>query len=124
MLTGTLPTRDGSAIRDFIHVWDLADAHVRRCTGSTRSCPSGRLVLRGDQPRHRAGTTVREFVPRSGRRPDVQLRIREDPVETADDLVGSFTRQRPSQRHARLDPDAVLTGRHPARDAWAAVRLD
>ena len=28
MLTGQLPTRDGSAIRDFIHVWDLADAHV------------------------------------------------------------------------------------------------
>lgn len=29
-ITGTdLPTRDGSGIRDFIHVWDLAQAHVR-----------------------------------------------------------------------------------------------
>ena len=29
-ITGTdLPTRDGSGLRDFIHVWDLAEAHVR-----------------------------------------------------------------------------------------------
>ncbi|MCL2091497.1 MAG: UDP-glucose 4-epimerase GalE [Micrococcales bacterium] len=29
-VTGTdWPTRDGSGIRDYIHVWDLADAHVR-----------------------------------------------------------------------------------------------
>lgn len=29
-ITGTdLPTRDGSGLRDFIHVWDLARAHVR-----------------------------------------------------------------------------------------------
>ena len=28
-VTGTdWPTRDGSAIRDFVHVWDLARAHV------------------------------------------------------------------------------------------------
>ena len=28
-VTGTdWPTRDGSGIRDFIHVWDLAQAHV------------------------------------------------------------------------------------------------
>lgn len=29
-LTGTdLPTRDGSGLRDFVHVWDVARAHVR-----------------------------------------------------------------------------------------------
>ncbi len=29
-ITGTTwPTRDGTGIRDYIHVWDLADAHVR-----------------------------------------------------------------------------------------------
>src|SRR3712207_9257898 len=30
-ITGTdHPTRDGTGIRDYIHVWDLAKAHVRR----------------------------------------------------------------------------------------------
>ncbi|WP_229052985.1 UDP-glucose 4-epimerase GalE [Aeromicrobium sp. Leaf350] len=29
-ITGTdLPTRDGTGLRDFVHVWDLAEAHVR-----------------------------------------------------------------------------------------------
>jgi UDP-glucose 4-epimerase len=30
MITGTdHPTRDGTGIRDYVHVWDLAQAHVR-----------------------------------------------------------------------------------------------
>ncbi|MBN2050584.1 MAG: UDP-glucose 4-epimerase GalE [Spirochaetales bacterium] len=33
-ITGTgWPTRDGSGIRDYIHVWDLARAHVKAVTG-------------------------------------------------------------------------------------------
>ena len=39
VITGTnWPTRDGSGIRDYIHVWDLATAHVTALTGST-PCP-------------------------------------------------------------------------------------
>ena len=33
-ITGTdYPTRDGTGIRDYIHVWDLAQAHVKAVTG-------------------------------------------------------------------------------------------
>ena len=36
-ITGTEhPTRDGTGIRDYIHVWDLAQAHVRASSSSTR----------------------------------------------------------------------------------------
>ena len=63
-ITGTEhPTRDGTGIRDYIHVWDLAQAHVRgrravrrgaraRSTHPARSSTSGT----GD------GVTVRELV--------------------------------------------------------------
>jgi len=34
LLTGVdWPTRDGSGLRDYIHVWDLAQAHVKALTG-------------------------------------------------------------------------------------------
>lgn len=60
-ITGTdWPTRDGSGIRDYIHVWDLADAHVktvRRFDDVTRPEPY-RVVNLGTGD----GTTVRELV--------------------------------------------------------------
>ncbi|MFD4555344.1 NAD-dependent epimerase/dehydratase family protein [Streptomyces sp. NPDC058469] len=61
-ITGTdWPTRDGSGIRDYIHVWDLAGAHVSALqrfdevmTGSRRSD----VINRGTG----TGTTVNELV--------------------------------------------------------------
>ena len=39
VITGTdWPTRDGSGLRDYVHVWDLATAHVAALTRFTR-CP-------------------------------------------------------------------------------------
>jgi UDP-glucose 4-epimerase len=61
-LTGTdWPTRDGSGIRDYIHVWDLADAHVRALVDFDHVLPPGgahRIVDVGTG----TGTTVRELV--------------------------------------------------------------
>ncbi len=49
-ITGTdWPTRDGSGIRDYIHVWDLAAAHVA-ALGRFDALPGGRPVGRRDQP--------------------------------------------------------------------------
>src|SRR5699024_6445808 len=61
-LTGAdLPTRDGSGVRDYIHVWDVADAHVRgleRFDDVTRQAPGGHLVLNVGTGQ---GVTVREL---------------------------------------------------------------
>jgi UDP-glucose 4-epimerase len=56
------PTRDGTGIRDYIHVWDLARAHVRaverfdRVLGEVGSPSAVINVGRGE------GVTVRELV--------------------------------------------------------------
>ncbi|WP_345696652.1 UDP-glucose 4-epimerase GalE [Kitasatospora terrestris] len=61
-VTGTdWPTRDGSGIRDYVHVWDLADAHLRAVRHfdevATAEHPSRVINLgTGD------GTTVRELL--------------------------------------------------------------
>ncbi|CAM5663905.1 UDP-glucose 4-epimerase GalE [Streptomyces spiroverticillatus] len=60
-ITGTdWPTRDGSGVRDYVHVWDLALAHVaalRRFDTVTASDPY-RVINLGTGN----GTTVRELV--------------------------------------------------------------
>ncbi|WP_446219593.1 UDP-glucose 4-epimerase GalE [Micromonospora sp. IBHARD004] len=62
-LTGAdWPTRDGSGIRDYVHVWDLAQAHVEALRRFD-------TVLTGDGPRYEVinlgtgnGTTVHELL--------------------------------------------------------------
>ena len=55
------PTRDGTCVRDYIHVVDLADAHVAAARASTR--PAGR----GLQRRPRRGGDVLEMLAAMGR---------------------------------------------------------
>lgn len=89
-ITGTdFPTRDGTGIRDYVHVWDLAEAHLRALARFDR-------VMDG---RHSAvinlgtgqGTTVRELVTAFNS-------IADDPVTAIDaprrpgDPAGAFTR--------------------------------
>lgn len=61
-VTGTdWPTRDGSGLRDFVHVWDLARAHVeavRRFDDVTSAETPSRILNVGTGD----GTTVRELV--------------------------------------------------------------
>jgi UDP-glucose 4-epimerase len=68
-ITGTnWPTRDGSGIRDYIHVWDLAQAHVKSVArfddvfanqGTPSGISSGYCVMNLGTGR---GVTVRELV--------------------------------------------------------------
>ncbi len=96
-LTGDdYPTRDGSGIRDYVHVWDLARAHVAAIEHFDRAL---------DGRRHGAinlgtgrGTTVRELVGAFE-----EVTGRPLPVEVAPrrpgDTVGAYTR---SERAAQL----------------------
>jgi UDP-glucose 4-epimerase len=62
-VTGTdWPTRDGSGIRDYIHVWDLARAHVRAIERFDQVVPGGNASYRAINLGTGRGTTVRELV--------------------------------------------------------------
>jgi UDP-glucose 4-epimerase len=89
-VTGTdLPTRDGTGIRDYIHVWDLARAHVRAIERfdqvlEAAGRPSVTLnVGRGD------GVTVRELVAAFERVFGHQVPLTEAPPRPGD-AVGAF----------------------------------
>jgi UDP-glucose 4-epimerase len=89
-ITGTdLPTRDGTGLRDYIHVWDLAQAHVRAIERFDQVLeavgqPSVTLnVGRGD------GVTVRELVAAFERVFGHEVPITEAPPRPGD-AVGAF----------------------------------
>ena len=89
-ITGTEhPTRDGTGIRDYIHVWDLAQAHVRAVEAfddvlTKVDAPSTIInVGTGD------GVTVRELVASFERVFGQQVPITEAPPRPGD-AVGAF----------------------------------
>ena len=94
-VTGTdWPTRDGSAIRDFVHVWDLARAHVAALT---------RFDTALDGATHRpvnlgtgSGTTVRELVD-AFREVAGDLKVEDGPRRPGD-VVGAYARAGTAER--------------------------
>ncbi|GGF37584.1 UDP-glucose 4-epimerase GalE [Marmoricola endophyticus] len=89
-ITGTdLPTRDGTGIRDYLHVWDLAQAHVAAVEGfdtiiEAEGAPSAVLnVGTGD------GTTVRELVAMFEEVYGAEVPLAEGPPRPGD-AVGAF----------------------------------
>ncbi|GAB1694486.1 UDP-glucose 4-epimerase GalE [Krasilnikovia sp. M28-CT-15] len=84
------PTRDGSGIRDYVHVWDLAGAHVRAVELFD--------TLFADDTRYQVinlgtgtGTTVLEFVEAFNQVVDTPVEIEPAPRRPGDS-VGAFTR--------------------------------
>lgn len=83
------PTRDGTAIRDYIHVWDLARAHVaaiERIDELTATEPSRRLNIGTG-----VGTTVRELIDAFQSVTGFDLAVVEGP-RRAGDAVGTIAR--------------------------------
>jgi UDP-glucose 4-epimerase len=120
VITGTdWPTRDGSGIRDYLHVWDLATAHIAALTRfDTLLEPISAINLGTGM-----GTTVRELL-------DTFNRIVHRPIEAREagrrpgDTVGAYT---------RIDRAVRLLGWRPRYDIadgirhsleWVAIRDD
>ena len=106
------PTPDGTCLRDYIHVSDLADAHVRR---STRSIATGRVG--GLQPRHRPAALGARG-DRRGRARDRagRCRGRSAPRRPGDPAV-LYASARKAQRGAaagrRASPTSTPSSRRP-----------
>jgi len=118
-VTGTdYPTRDGSGIRDYIHVWDLATAHVAALRKFDVIMTSANVVINLGTG---TGTTVRELVAAFNR-------VSEHPVATADaparpgDVAGAYTRVDRARR--LLDWEPRFGVEDGIRDSlrWAAVK--
>ncbi len=89
-VTGSdLPTHDGTGIRDYLHVWDLARAHVR-CVEVFDD-----VLARVGEPHTTinlgtgAGTTVREFIAAFERVSGTTVPLADGPMRPGD-YVGAF----------------------------------
>lgn len=123
-LTGVdWPTRDGSTIRDYIHVWDLARAHVQALrrfdTLLDGLSDAGRrsVINLGTG----TGTTVRELIAAFDEVTGERLPVVEQGRRPGD-VVGCFTRTDKARRLLGWSARETLT--QGVRDslAWAAQR--
>ena len=117
-ITGTdWPTRDGSGIRDYIHVWDLAAAHVAALTRFDALPGPVTVINLGSG----AGTTVRELLAAFSR-------VVGHPVEGREagrrpgDAAGAYTRVGRAEHLLgwRAHYDITEGIRHSLQ--WAALR--
>jgi UDP-glucose 4-epimerase len=120
LVTGTdWPTRDGSGIRDYVHVWDLAAAHLAALTRFDALPGPASVINLGTG----TGTTVRELAAAFNRVSDRPVATR-DAARRPGDTAGSYT---------RIDRAGRLLGWRPQYDitegirhslAWASIRGD
>jgi len=118
LVTGTdYPTRDGSGIRDYIHVWDLATAHLAALDRFDVLSGSATAINLGTG----RGTTVRELL-------DTFNHVAATPIESRDaarrpgDIPGVYTRIDRATRLLGWRPQYDITQgiRHSLQ--WAAIR--
>lgn len=121
-ITGTdWPTRDGSGIRDYIHVWDLATAHVAALRGFddvVGKADRGYQVLNLGTG---TGTTVREMVAAFEEVTGRPLAKRET-VARPGDVVGAYTRSDRAQRVLEWRPQFSLADGIRDSLRWADIR--
>ena len=120
-ITGTdYPTRDGSGIRDYVHVWDLATAHLaalERFDALLAGPDTSSVINLGTG----TGTTVRELV-------DAFNSVADRPVQTVDvgrrpgDVAGTYTRSEHARQYLGWEPRySIAEGIRHSLD-WAAIR--
>jgi UDP-glucose 4-epimerase len=118
-VTGTgYPTRDGSGIRDYIHVWDVATAHVAALERFDDVVGNTQAVLNIGTG---AGTTVRELLTAVGTVTGAPVAAADAPARPGD-TPGAYTRTGRARRLLGWEPQfSVEDG---IRDSlrWAALR--
>jgi UDP-glucose 4-epimerase len=120
VITGTdWPTRDGTGIRDYIHVWDLATAHVAALTRFDSLPGPATAINLGTG----SGTTVRELLGMFNHVSDRPVSVREAGRRPGD-KVGAYTRTDRAARLLAWQPQYDITAgiRHSLE--WAAMRDD
>jgi UDP-glucose 4-epimerase len=119
-ITGTdYATRDGSGIRDYVHVWDLAAAHVAALAAFDEVLgPATSIAVNLGTG---TGTTVRELVAAFN---DVV----EHPVQTVEaprrpgDVIGAFTRNDRARRLLGWQPRYSIADGIADSLRWSAAR--
>ena len=123
-ITGTdLPTRDGTGIRDYIHVWDLARVHVRaleRFDQVLAEMGEPSVVLNVGRG---AGVTVRELLAAFERVYGATVPTREAPPRPGDS-VGAFANVDRAVRLLGWRAELTIDEAIASALAWAARRKD
>jgi UDP-glucose 4-epimerase len=116
------PTRDGTTIRDYIHVWDLARAHVAAIRAFA-------TLVDDDHPATAInigtghGTTVRELVDAFNRVADQPVEVIEAPPRPGD-AIGAYTRSDRARRLLGWEPEFDVEDGIRHALAWADRWLD
>jgi UDP-glucose 4-epimerase len=119
-ITGTdYPTRDGSGIRDYVHVWDLASAHVEalRSFDSVLGGATSVAINLGTG----TGTTVRELVAAFNSVVSPPVTAVEAPRRPGDP-AGAFTRSERARRLLSWEPAHSLADGISDSLRWAEIR--
>jgi UDP-glucose 4-epimerase len=118
LVTGTdYPTRDGSGIRDYVHVWDLALAHVA-ALGRFDALPEPATVINLGTG---TGTTVRELLAAFNAVADTPIQSR-DAERRPGDVAGAYARIGRAKRLLGWQPLYGLTEGIGHSLQWAAIR--
>lgn len=119
-VTGTdYATRDGSGIRDYVHVWDLAAAHVSALTAFDAILGDATSIAINLGTG--TGTTVRELVAAFNS-------VVDEPVAAVDaprrpgDVIGAFTRSDRAKQLLDWEPRHSLAEGIADSLRWSAVR--
>lgn len=124
MITGTdHPTRDGTGVRDYIHVWDLARAHVRAVEDFDAVLDAVAAPCTTINVGSGSGVTVRELIAAFETAIGQKLPVAEGPPRPGD-AVGGFANVDKSARLLNWRTELSLENAIASALAWEAKRAE